>query len=286
MPRLREDCERSRALASRAIERARRITAEALTTRRLLEARMQQPRDAASLDAQIWNAAARELVRLTRERDRELGTLAHELRQPLAAALAAERLLAVGGPNTAERARGVLTRQLTHLAQLVDNLLDYSRLAMPAAGGAHARVDLREIVGSAVETVEPTAVERSQLLSFAPGEPVSVLGDATRLRQAIVNLVQNAARYTGPHGRIDVVVERRGADAIVKVRDTGEGIPPDRLEHIFEPFVRLSGTGPGLGIGLPLVRRVAELHGGGISASSDGEGHGSVFTFRLPALAE
>src|SRR4051794_7909152 len=160
-PRLREECERSRSLAAHAVERARRISARAAATRRLLETRIRQPREAADLDAQVWNAAAREVARISRERDRELGILAHELRQPLAAAIAAERLLALGGRAPgAERAHTILQRQLLHVAQLVDNLFDYSRLALGSASMASARVDLREAVTAAVETIEPAARDR------------------------------------------------------------------------------------------------------------------------------
>src|SRR5215831_16002543 len=178
LPRLRNDFETSRRLVTRAVERAARLADEAIARRRLLAERTQTPRNGAPPNAEIWNAAAREVVRVSRERDRELGVVAHELRQSLSAALAAERLLAVGvNPTAQERARAVLSRQLLHLAELVDSLLDYSRLSLHSATVPMRRVDLADVVGGAVETVSAAAAERRHQIDLhGAGAPVVVAG--------------------------------------------------------------------------------------------------------------
>jgi len=288
LPRLRHDFETSRRLVARAVDRATRLADEAVATRRLLESRTQGSRGNLAPNAEIWNAAARELVRASRERDRELGVVAHELRQSLSAALAADRLLAVTSKaETVDRARAVLSRQLEHLSALVESLLDYSRLSLYGSVIQRRPVDLREIVTGAIETAGAVAAERAQHLTFREeGRLAPVEGDPLRLRQAVSNLLQNAVRYTPEGGRIDVVLADGGPHALVSVHDSGEGIPAERLEAIFDPFVRLSGVGPGLGIGLALVRRIVELHGGTVTAASEGAGRGSVFTISLPRTAE
>src|SRR4051812_16036203 len=284
MPRLRQDVEASRRLAERAIERASRLADEAMATRRFLENRTRDAEALTTRDTQIWTAAAHEVERASRERDRQLGVVAHELRQPLAAAIAAERLLAVHPSGEArERARGVLSRQLEHLSSLTESLLLYSRLAIYSAPAGHAPVDLVAVAASAVEAVAPAASARQQDLRFEPAvAQASVAGDRTRLRQALLNLLHNAVRYTPPGGLIGVRIYCREDRVHVDVHDTGGGIAADRLDAVFDPFVRLSSGGSGLGIGLTLVRKIVELHGGTVTASSDGEGRGSVFTIALP----
>jgi signal transduction histidine kinase len=285
LPQLRRDFETSRRLVTRAVERAARLADEAVATRRLIETRPQQRSDGHDIHVEVCNATAHELLRVSRERDRELGIVAHELRQSLAAALTADQLIAVSSNSeTIARARGVLSRQLLHLSELVDTLLDYSRLSLQTASVATGSVDVVEVAGAAIEAVAPSAAERHQDMRLLHlGGKRIVRGDQSRLRQALVNLLQNAVRYTPESGRIDVAIHQRDGIVRVEVRDTGEGIDPERLKAIFDPFVRLSATGPGLGIGLTLVRRIVELHGGSISAASDGRGRGSVFTLSLPA---
>lgn len=284
LPQLRRDCETSRTLARRAVERATRFADQAVATRQLLETRAHQPRDHTAPNSEIWEAAARELVRVSRERDRELGVVAHELRQSLGAALAADRLIAVStSSEMQERARGVLSRQLVHLSNLIDNLLDYSRLSVNAVRFQGGTVDVVDIVQDAIESVATAAADRRQDIRLAhDGGPTKIVGDPVRLRQAALNLLQNAVRYTPEEGRIDVSLSSTDSRVMLQVRDTGEGIAADRLESIFDPFVRVSAAGPGLGIGLALVRRIVELHGGTIGAASAGPGRGSVFTVSLP----
>jgi len=284
LPRLRHDFEASRHLVTRAMDRAARLSENAAAIRRLLATRARHPRPRLTPAAEVWHAAAHEMLRVAHERDRELGIVAHELRQPLAAALAAERLLAVDDrPNETARARAVLTRQLLQLSELVDSLLDYSRLTTQPPRVRETPVDMIEIVCGAIESVEAVAAER-RLRIHGPrgGERALVLGDRSRLRQALLNLLQNAVRYTPPGGRIDVSVRAGDANVVAEVRDTGQGIATEHLDAIFDPFVRLSAAGPGLGVGLALVRRIVEMHGGAVQAASAGEGYGSAFTIVLP----
>jgi signal transduction histidine kinase len=284
LPRLRHDLEASRRLAARAVARAKDLTNHAVATRQVLESRLRAPRASSTPSEEIWNAAARELVRASRERDRELGIVAHELRQTLSAALAADRLLAVSTDSQAvDRAHVVLSRQLLHLSELIDSLLEYSQLSLNVASLKQRQVELVQVVSGAVETVSALAAERDHRVDVHYVErPLVVCGDAVRLRQALINLLQNAVRYTPNGGRIDVTVSRRDAQACIEVRDTGEGIDRDGLEAIFGSFVRMSAEGSGLGIGLALVKRIVELHGGTVTARSDGRGRGSTFTVSLP----
>jgi len=281
---LRHDFETSRRLVTRAVERATRLADEAVATKRLLETWAKPPGDTPVSYPEIWNAAARELVRTARERDRELGVVAHELRQSLMAALAADRLRSVSAnPQTVQRACEIVSRQLMHLSEMAEGLLEYSRLSFQAPAGRRRSISLAHVACDAVEVVISSAVERGQDLTISDdGGAVTVSCDPLRLRQAIVHLLQNAVRYTPDRGRIEVVVRNDGERVVVAVHDDGEGIALDRLEAIFDPFVRVSASGPGLGIGLAIARRIVELYDGTITAASDGPGRGSVFTLMLP----
>jgi len=284
LPRLRHNFETSRRLVTRSVERATRLADEAEATKRLLESRPKHtPAQASESSADIWSAAALELTRTSRERDRELGVVAHELRQSLMAAITADRLLAGGtNPETVERARAVVSRQLMNLSQLVEDLLDYSRLSFHAPARRRS-INLAHVAGDAIDIVISSAGERGQELTMShDGAAATVSGDPRRLRQAIVNLLQNAVRYTPNGGLIEVTVRVQGERVLLDVRDNGQGIARDRLELIFDPFVRQSASGPGLGIGLAVARRIAALHDGTVSAASDAPGRGSVFTLALP----
>ena len=286
LPRLRHDFEQSRRLVAAALRRAARAADAAAASRRVLAARATLPCDGTTPSAQIWRAAAREVVRSTDDRDRSLAIVAHELRQPLAAAIAAHSLIAApgAGEETRRRAEAVLSRQLLHLSGLVDALLDYARLSVRARAIAAVPVDVNAVAADAVEAAAPLAGDRRHALEFQPcGTAPVVLGDPTRLRQALANLLQNAVRYTPEGGRIGVTVSSHAGEIRVEVRDSGEGFMPDRLDEMFTPFVRLSASGAGLGIGLPLVRKIVELHGGRVTAASGGPGTGSVFTIVLRA---
>lgn len=214
-------------------------------------------------------------------------TVAHELRQPIHAAVAALRLLGSEDSAAQERARAVLDRQIGQMARLVDDLLEVSRLARgPLA--LHRRVlDLRQVVRHAIDTMAPAILERQHRIEVVvPDTPVMVNGDAARLEQVLVNVLSNAAKYTPPCGRMQVNVEATPRLVTIRVKDNGIGIPHESLTRIFEAFTRVDATADGgLGIGLAVARKLLEQHGGTIEARSSGAGCGSEFVIRLAAAA-
>ena len=221
---------------------------------------------------------------MARERDRILGIVSHEMRQSLSAALAARHILAERGTDAvAVKAADVLDRQLGHLTKLVELLLDYSRLMVGTATIETKRVDVREIVRETVDAYEPTAQSEHIELSISCSDaPQAITGDGTRLRQLVSNLLHNAIRYTPAGGRVRCATLTRDGAVHIVVTDSGAGIAADDVERIFEPFTRAATGGRGLGVGLAIAQRIAHLHGGSITASSDGLGRGSTFTVVLP----
>ncbi len=236
-----------------------------------------------------------QLVGALREADRRkdefLAILAHELRNPLAPLRNAVEILRLRAPDLPEvqMANDMMARQVRHLSRLVDDLLDVSRVSSGRIELRRETVALAAAIEAAVESSRP-AIEagRHQLAMVPAPEPIHVDADPVRLSQVLSNLLNNAARYTPPGGRITIESAREGGQAVIRVRDTGAGIPRDMLESIFEIFVQGPGTGGaaqgGLGIGLTLVKRLVELHGGTVTAHSAGPGQGSELTVRLPAL--
>jgi signal transduction histidine kinase len=221
-----------------------------------------------------------------------LAQLAHELRNPLAPILSGLEAMEIVGLKdaTLESIREVMRRQTGHLIRLVDDLLDVSRINHGRLALAKERVDMATIALRALETTRDFIAERRHDLSVdMPAEGLPVEADPTRLEQVLVNLLNNAARYSPPGGRIWLTARRNDNEAVISVRDEGQGIPADALERIFEPFFRSEtarqASGSGLGIGLSLVRSLVELHGGRVEAFSDGPGKGSEFVVSLP-LAE
>jgi two-component system CheB/CheR fusion protein len=229
-----------------------------------------------------------------RRKDEFLAMLSHELRNPLAPMRNGLAVLALAPPasDEARRARAALERQVAHLSRLVDDLLDLTRISRGKIELRRAPVDLADV---AVRTAEDhrglLAAAGIALELRAPAGPVPVDGDAVRLAQVLGNLLHNAAKFTPSGGRVWVELEadRAAAAAALRVRDDGVGIPADVLPRLFEPFAQadatLARTRGGLGIGLALVRRLVELHGGTVSVRSDGAGRGTEFTLHLP-LAE
>jgi CheY-like chemotaxis protein len=185
--------------------------------------------------------------------------------------------------------REMVERQVKHLARLVDDLLDVSRITQGSIRLRKEVVDLGAVVQRAVESTRALIESRAHRLSVQlPVEPVRLEADPTRLEQLISNLLNNAAKYTMPGGQIWVTALREGGEAVVRVRDTGIGVPPDVLDRVFDPFVQqtegsLARTDGGLGVGLTLVRSLVEMHGGRVEAASPGLGQGSEFVVRLPA---
>ncbi|MBV9122514.1 MAG: response regulator, partial [Planctomycetes bacterium] len=229
---------------------------------------------------------AQEAVRC---RDEFLAMLAHELRNPLAPILNAVQIMAERGLQdpSLRRARDVVERQGRHMARLLDDLLDISRITRGRIELRKTPLDLQTVLAQAVQTSRLLLQERRhQLLVDLPRGPLPVEADSTRLEQIFANLLNNAARYTEPGGRIHLTAERAGAEVVTRVRDNGMGIPPEMLTRIFEPFQQLdhslARSQGGLGIGLTLVRRLVEMHGGVVEALSEGPGQGSEFVVRLP----
>jgi two-component system, sensor histidine kinase len=228
--------------------------------------------------------------RESRSKDEFLAMLAHELRNPLGAIQGAVHALAL--LNQTEpmglRATGIIKRQVTHMARLVDDLLDVGRAVTGKIVLKRAPMNLADVVKASVATIasgNPNNQGRIDLVS----EPVWVSGDAVRLEQIVGNLISNALKFSRGEGIVSVFVGREGDDAVLRIVDQGIGIPADMLPKIFDLFVQahhtIDRTRGGLGIGLTLVRRLAELHGGNVTAASDGDGRGSTFTVRLPTVA-
>ena len=226
-----------------------------------------------------------------RRKDDFLATLAHELRNPVAPIRFAAAMLRAGVEDDSVRhARSVIERQADHLARLLDDLLDVNRITRNLIELRLERLDLRDIAQEAVETARPIAVDgQHDLVFIASPTPAWIRADRTRILQIVGNLLNNAIRYTPPGGRIEVEVHSDRGTSNVSVRDTGVGVGPDMLPHIFDLFGRprgaLASSKGGLGLGLTLAKQLVELHGGSIEAKSEGLGRGSEFVVRLPAEA-
>jgi signal transduction histidine kinase len=230
-----------------------------------------------------------QLTLANRRKDEFLAMLGHELRCPLASIRNGIQLLSHHGECAPElqRARTMIERQLGRLTQLVDDLLDVSRIAH---GGLHLRrerLDLRDVVSNAIETLESDINQRNHRLSIVlPDTPVWLQqADAGRLEQVFVNLLANASKYTDENGELSVCLHVQDGEAVVRVRDTGIGIAPEALPNVFDLFNRANESAArarsGLGVGLALARALVESHGGSLSGASAGLGQGSEFTVRL-----
>ena len=219
--------------------------------------------------------------------------LAHELRNPLAPIRNAVEVLRRTGSDDPQSAqmRETIDRQVTHLAQLVDDLLDVSRITQNKITLRREPLELMTLVGRAVETSRPVIdARRHHLAVTVTSEPVRIEGDLTRLAQVLANLLNNAAKFTEDGGHLQLDVARTGDEVVLRVLDDGMGISPDVLPHVFDLFAQadrsLDRSQGGLGIGLTLVRRLVEMHGGRVEAASAGPGRGSEFRVYLPVLAD
>ncbi len=237
--------------------------------------------------------AEQALKEADRHKDEFLAMLAHELRNPLAPIRNAVHLMKMKSLEDTQLllSRDIIDRQLIQLSRLVDDLLDVSRITRGKINLARQRVELHELVERAVETISPAIEARGHTLDVEiPERPLAIYGDPMRLTQALGNVLGNAAKYTDSGGRITVRVRRRRRDVEISVRDTGIGIVPEVLPLIFDLFTQVdqpSGRPQGgLGIGLALVRQLVEMHGGTVTASSEGPGRGSEFVIRLPLSVE
>jgi PAS domain S-box-containing protein len=235
---------------------------------------------------------AAELADLHRRKDEFLAMLSHELRNPLSPILNAAHILRLQkDENPLQRqARAVIERQVNQLSRLVNDLLEVSRVITGTIRLCAERLDIRGVVKQAVESARPLVEQRRhQLFVSLPAEPVWLVGDAARLEQVVVNLLNNAAKYTDEGGNIWVNLQQEGDEVTLRVRDTGIGIAPELLPRVFDLFTQADRTPDrsqgGLGIGLSLTQRLVELHRGKIEAHSAGLGRGSEFIVRLPLLS-
>ncbi len=235
---------------------------------------------------------AANLSEADRRKDEFLATLAHELRNPLAPISNGLQVLKIAGgvDSDLEPTRAMMERQIAQMVRLVDDLLDVSRITRNKLELRKERVELAAVINSAVETSRPLIdANGHQLTVTTPPAPIWIDADLTRLAQVLSNLLNNAAKYTDRGGHIWLTAERESAEIVISVRDTGMGIPAAMLPKIFEMFMQVDRTlersQGGLGIGLTLVRRLIEMHGGTVEARSDGTDHGSEFVVRLPVLS-
>jgi PAS domain S-box-containing protein len=235
---------------------------------------------------------AHELVDLDRRKDEFLAMLSHELRNPLAPIANALQLLRLGQGDASiqQEALDTLDRQVATIARLVDDLLDVSRVTTGRIQLQQTDVDLNALVRGAADPFRTQMAERQQEFSVSlSGTPLWVHGDPTRLEQVVVNLLSNSLKYTPEGGQVWLTVVEEGNEAVIRVRDSGKGIEASLLPHIFELFSQgergLDRQQGGLGIGLPLVKSLVEMHGGTVTAQSEGHSRGSEFVVRLPATS-
>jgi signal transduction histidine kinase len=229
----------------------------------------------------------------SRRKDEFLALLAHELRNPLApirSSLEVLRITSAGDAST-EHVREMMERQVDHLVRLVDDLMEVSRITRGKVELREEPLDVIAVVRSAMEASEPLLEQhRHHLHLDVPAEPLVVVGDPVRLVQVLGNLLNNAAKFTPPEGDIWLNARRQDGAVVVTLRDSGAGIPPDALPHVFEMFMQghraRVQSHAGLGLGLTLVRSLVELHGGTVEARSDGPGKGSEFVVKLPAATD
>ncbi len=239
--------------------------------------------------ADALSALAAELSETDRQKSEFISILAHELRNPLAPMSNAVQILQLtsGDPDAVKSVTGIMDRQVRQMVRLVDDLLDVSRIGRGKIGLRTERVDLVAVLDEAVEAARPAIQRGNHELAFeAPPQPVWLSADPQRLVQVFGNLLNNAAKFSESGGLITVTIEQCEGEAIARVRDTGIGIPADKLEAIFDMFTQadssLERSHGGLGIGLTLVRQLVEMHGGSVQVSSAGPSMGSEFVVRLP----
>jgi signal transduction histidine kinase/CheY-like chemotaxis protein len=265
-----------------------RAVAQATTTSEALQTANEELRAAnGELEEQLLEL--RDAQEASRHKDEFLAMLAHELRNPLAPILTAAGILEhhADNPAAVRRAGAVVERQARHQARLLDDLLDVSRITRGTIELQRQPLDLHTTVADALESTRPLIEARHHHVTLTPAdEPLPVDGDPVRLSQVAVNLLSNAAKYTPPGGRIGVITRREAGRAVLRVTDSGIGIPTHMLDRVFDLFTQvdasLARSQGGLGIGLTLVRQLVELHGGTVTAQSHGPGTGSQFVVSLP----
>jgi CheY-like chemotaxis protein len=247
------------------------VTEQVMARRKVEEARLQ---------AELAN----------RSKDEFLAMLGHELRNPLAPILTTLQLMQLQGGTAFLRERNIIERQVKHVVRLVDDLLDISRITGGKVELALEPLGVAELVATAIEMASPLLERRQHHLQVAVAPGLRVQGDPVRLAQVLANVLNNAAKYTQDGGHIEIRGERDGDAVVLTVRDDGMGIAREMLPRVFDLFAQetqaLDRSQGGLGLGLAIVRSLVSLHGGTVSAHSEGLGKGSLFTIRLPALTE
>ncbi len=258
------------------------------TVQAALRDRARQYKVRESLEAQERYSAA--LAESDRRKSEFLAVLAHELRNPLAPLRTGIDLLLLDEQLAANGIAPMMSRQVSHMARLIDDLMDLSRVSQGKVVLQRKIINLADVIASAVEATRPQVDAAGHELHLAISSRLPVNGDAVRLTQVFANLLTNAAKYTNPGGHIRLSAERSGTSVSVCVADNGRGIPPRMLGRVFEMFAQvadsLDRSEGGLGIGLTLVKQLVEMHGGSITAASEGVGQGSCFTVTLPLSEE
>jgi CheY-like chemotaxis protein len=272
----------------------------------MLSTHFRQPHRPSERDERLLDLHARHAADLIerfryeqalKEEDRRksefLATLAHELRNPLAPLRNGLQVmkLAKKDAGQVEQARSMMERQLGHMVRLIDDLMDMSRISRGKIELRKERVELAKVLQHAIETSRPLIEAGDHDLTISvPSQPIYVDADPTRLAQVFANLLNNAAKYTEKGGQITLAVQRKAGEVVVSVQDTGVGIPAHMLPKLFEMFMQvdrsLERSQGGLGIGLSLVKRLVEMHGGSVEAHSDGPGKGSEFVVRLAVATQ
>jgi len=289
------------ALADRPLEQPGELAVVGLRgTRRILESRAVPLHDetgsviavlSVTRDVSERRRSEQALQEADQRKDEFLATLAHELRNPMAPIRYAAASLRAGAPeSTIQHARGVIERQAAQMSRLLDDLLDMSRVTRNVIELKRKRLDLRDLVGEATEMAKPVLTNLQHRLTVStPPNPLWVYGDGTRLLQVIGNLIDNAAKYTEPGGSIEIRLDAANGSAVMSVQDSGIGLSPEMIPKVFDLFSQVhksvDGARGGLGIGLSVVKRLIELHGGSIEVASAGLRQGATFTVRVP-LAE
>jgi signal transduction histidine kinase len=265
------------------------VFAELFRKTRALEALNVQLEQRVAERTAALEATSQALRDADRRKDEFIAMLAHELRNPLAPIRTAVQLLRLDALSQKQRgrARDVIERQVEHLVSLIDDLLDVSRITRGMVTLHRSPMLVSAIVARAVETAKPAIdAHRHDLSVEVPAEPMVIDADPTRMVQVIANVLNNATKFTDPGGRIRLRVARDHDEVAIRISDSGIGIPPALLPTIFELFTQVNAKSErsqtGLGIGLALVRRLTEMHGGTVTVASDGPGRGSEFTIRLP----
>jgi PAS domain S-box-containing protein len=273
---------------SRVLDRTGRMTGASNITRDITAQKLVEEERSRLLDEAV--AARLDAEAANRAKDDFLAVVSHELRTPLSAILGWARLLSTDrlNPDAVRQAITTIERNATAQAELIEDLLDVSGMVTGKLKLSLKEVDLTEISASVLETVSPVAQTKGIQITSNIGPPVFVRGDGMRLQQIVWNLLSNAVKFTPKGGRVDLSLVRREGEVSIVVTDSGQGIRPDFLPHVFERFEQadqsITRRHGGLGLGLSIVRNLVELHGGTVHAQSPGEGQGATFTVTLPSI--